>query len=87
MGVKPIFYQLSTVYGSIFFSYRTIERTDGSAMGVKPIFISFPWWMTCLHLLPFLLDIRRTDESAMGVKPIFYWLSMISEMIFIFFSE
>jgi hypothetical protein len=46
MEVKPIFYQLSTVYELIFFFYYgTIEQTDGSAMGVKPTFIGFPWYV------------------------------------------
>jgi hypothetical protein len=46
MGMKPIFYQLSKVYELIFiFYYGMIERTDGSAIGVKPIFIAFPWYL------------------------------------------
>jgi hypothetical protein len=46
MGVKPIFYQFSTVDESIFiFYYGPTERTDKSAIGVKPIFIDFSLYL------------------------------------------
>jgi hypothetical protein len=47
MGVKPIFYQFSTVDESIliFFYYGPTERTDKSAIGVKPIFIGFSLYL------------------------------------------
>jgi hypothetical protein len=63
MGVKPIFYQLSTVYESvfIFFYYGTMEQNDGSVMGVKSIFIGFPWWITCSSSFAFLLEIERME--------------------------
>jgi hypothetical protein len=47
MGVKPIFHQFSMVDESIFifFYYGPIERTDESAMRVKPIFIGFSLYL------------------------------------------
>jgi hypothetical protein len=47
-GSKTHFYRFSMVYELIFilFSFFMRRQTDGSAMGVKPIFIGFPWCMT-----------------------------------------
>jgi hypothetical protein len=59
-----------------------MEQNDGSVMGVKSIFIGFPWWITCSSSFAFLLEIERTDGNIMEVKPIFigfpWWITWSS---------
>jgi hypothetical protein len=81
---NPFFYQLSKVYELIFiFYYGMIERTDGSAIGVKPIFIAFPWYLNWSSSSS-LFTGRQVDRwKRNGSETHFYCLSMVYDLVFI----
>jgi hypothetical protein len=81
---NPFFYQLSTVYELIFiFYYGTIERTDGSAMEVKPIFIGFPWYLNWSSSSSLFIGCQADWWKRNGCETHFYHLFMVYDLVFI----
>jgi hypothetical protein len=70
---KNIIYGKSndTLISHLFLNCRMNTETNGSTMGVNPIFYQLFTVFELIFIFFYYEMIKRTDGSAMGVKPIF----------------
>jgi hypothetical protein len=64
------------------FYYGIIEWTDGSAIGVKPIFIGFPWYLNWSSSSSLFIG-RQAEWKLNGSETHFYRLCMVNDLVFI----